>query len=225
MTSCLSLKTALVPARQVCFAFLCSWVVTSLFVCWLGRLSRCCAALVSQVCHVGAPVQLWYPKYVMTWRNREQKFLQGTPKRTVWTSEEGHNPSFPLSEMADWCCAAVCQASVHPWSSCWTRLSTLWVWLPTSSRAQAMVGSLHSIFRPASGSGCVRTSAPSFLGDPVSHGSCSSTAKNSTALLAGCYCHDLSAVILKEGKTEILLLFSPIKQSLTAVKMCFRYPL
>lgn len=54
MTSCLSLKTALVPAWQECFPFLCSELLKSFFVYCLGRLYRCYAVLVSQVCHVRA---------------------------------------------------------------------------------------------------------------------------------------------------------------------------
>lgn len=132
-----------------------------------------------------------------TWR-----FLQRTPKRTAWTSEEGHNPSLPLFEMTSWGCAAVCQAGVHPWSSCWARLSTLWAWLPTSSRSQARVGSLHAVFShqlvvqdvwgPLGWEDKSQAQTRMCWGDPVSHRSCclcGLSTKNSTALLAGCYCY------------------------------------
>lgn len=128
------------------FYLLVFWAVTSLFFCCLGRLCRC-SGFPNMSCmgpqeRDGSTccvqnIAMWsVTTSGDTWRNREQTFLQRSPKRTVWTSEEGHNSSLPLFEVANWCCAAVSQADINLWSSCWARLSALWVWLPTSSRVR-----------------------------------------------------------------------------------------
>lgn len=132
--------------------------MTSLFVCCLGRLYRCCAALVSQVCHVWALKKGMGPPAVFRalpcGLSPPLEALEGTGNRSSCKGPQKELSGHLRKVTTPACCCLKWQTGVVLLFAKQTLIPDLLlsqtehsvVWLPTSSRAQSTVGSLCTVF-------------------------------------------------------------------------------
>lgn len=171
MTSCLSLKTALVPAWQECFPFLCSEL-------WKAFLS------VAWADSTGA-MQFWYPKYVMYGPSRRGWVCLLCSEHCyviyhhLWRHLKEQGTEGPEEDPKE-NCLDICKRSQPQLAVAWNGILVLCCCLP--SRCSSLIFLLgktvglaphffqglghswvpaHYFFPPAPGLVCVRTSASS----------------------------------------------------------------